>query len=121
MKRGLAVVLFLVALATSRVAAQAPAPAPLPPKTVRPGMTLAEVEQAWGKPQAVRTKGAYTYLTFPTSCLPGCGTHDIVTLQDGKVIDAIARSDGRHYDGTASFTARPPAYTPPAGAPAAPR
>ena len=69
----------------------------------------------------MRTRGAFTYATFPTPCLPGCGTHDIVILQDGKVVDAIARSSGRRYDGQASYTQRPPAYTPPADASTAPR
>jgi hypothetical protein len=88
---------------------------------VRPGMTVDEVKTAWGAPSAERTRGAFTYLTFPTACLPGCGTHDIVILQDGKVVDAIARSNGRRYEGNASYTARAPGYTAPAGATAAPR
>jgi hypothetical protein len=88
---------------------------------VKPGMTVDEVRAAWGAPSAERTRGSFTYLTFPTACLPGCGTHDIVILQDGKVVDAIARSNGRRYEGNASYTARVPGYTPPAGATAAPR
>ena len=111
--RRLGVVLALLAVPFGRAAAQAP--------TVRAGMTLDEVTHAWGAPQAARTRGAFTYLTFPTACLPGCGTHDIVILQDGRVVDAIARSNGRHYEGTASYTARTPGYTPPAGATATPR
>jgi hypothetical protein len=111
--RRLGVALALLAVPSGRAAAQAP--------TVHAGMTLDEVTHAWGAPQAVRTRGAFTYLTFPTACLPGCGTHDIVILQDGKVVDAIARSNGRHYEGTASYTARTPGYTPPAGATATPR
>ena len=89
--------------------------------TVRPGMTADEVKGAWGAPSAERTRGDFTYLTYPTACLPGCGTHDIVILQDGKVVDAIARSNGRRYEGNASYTARTPGYTAPAGATAAPR
>jgi hypothetical protein len=111
--RRLAVLLALAGLAGTRAEAQAP--------TVRPGMTVDEVRAAWGAPSAERTRGNFTYLTFPTACLPGCGTHDIVILQDGKVVDAIARSNGRRYEGTPSYTARTPGYTPPAGATAAPR
>jgi hypothetical protein len=111
--RRLVVTLALAGLAATRAEAQAP--------TVRPGMTVDEVRAAWGAPSAERTRGNFTYLTFPTACLPGCGTHDIVILQDGKVVDAIARSNGRRYEGTPSFTARTPGYTPPAGATAAPR
>ena len=113
MIRQLLVALALVGLAATRAEAQAP--------TIRPGMTADEVKAAWGAPSAERTRGNFTYLTFPTACLPGCGTHDIVILQDGKVVDAIARSNGRRYEGTASYTARTPGYTPPAGATAAPR
>ncbi|HEX5819638.1 MAG TPA: hypothetical protein VFY20_12200 [Gemmatimonadales bacterium] len=111
--RTLLVALALAAGAATRAEAQSP--------TVRPGMTVAEVKAAWGAPSAERTRGSFTYLTFPTACLPGCGTHDIVILQDGKVIDAIARSNGRRYEGNASYTARVPGYTAPAGATAAPR
>lgn len=85
--------------------------------TVRPGMTAAEVRAAWGEPQATRERGSFTYLVFPTSCLPECGSHDVVILENGRVVDAIARSNGRRYEGTASYTTRTPAYTPAAGAP----
>ena len=113
MIRRLLAALALTAGAATHAAAQSP--------TVRPGMTVDEVKAAWGAPSAERTRGNYTYLTFPTACLPGCGTHDIVILQDGKVVDAIARSNGRRYEGNASYTARAPGYTAPAGATAAPR
>jgi hypothetical protein len=111
--RRLLMALAFAGLAATRAEAQAP--------TIRPGMTADEVKAAWGAPSAERTRGNFTYLTFPTACLPGCGTHDIVILQDGKVVDAIARSNGRRYEGTASYTARTPGYTPPSGATAAPR
>ena len=105
-----AAVLLALALVASRDArAQA--------GTIRPGMTADEVRAAWGQPQAERVRGAYSYLVFPTPCLPGCGTHDVVILENGRVVDAIARSSGRRYEGTASYTTRAPAYTPPAGAP----
>ena len=109
--------LLLMFAAAAGVTARAEAQAP----TVRPGMTVDEVKSAWGAPSAERTRGSFTYLTFPTACLPGCGTHDIVILQDGRVVDAIARSNGRRYEGNATYTARTPGYTAPAGATAAPR
>ena len=113
MIRRLATALALFLLVAARAEAQ--------DATVRAGRSLEEVKAAWGEPQATRTRGAFTYLTFPTPCLPGCGSHDIVILEDGKVVDAIARSAGRRYEGTASQTARTPGYTPPAGATTAPR
>ena len=78
--------------------------------TVKPGMTRAEVITAWGEPYAERTRGAYTYMSFKSDCLPACGTHDVVTLKDGKVIDAIARSSNHKYDGTSSVQ-RTPGFT----------
>jgi hypothetical protein len=105
-------ILATLALATVLVAARAEAQAA--PPAVRAGMTEQEVKAAWGEPQATRQRGAFTYLVFPTACLPGCGSHDVVILENGKVIDAIARSDGRRYEGAPH---RPPAYT----APEAPR
>jgi hypothetical protein len=113
MIRSLLLAFAMVAGVTARAEAQAP--------TVRPGMTADEVKTAWGAPSAERVRGDFTYLTFPTACLPGCGTHDIVILQDGKVVDAIARSNGRRYEGHASYIARAPGYTAPAGVTAAPR
>jgi hypothetical protein len=109
----LALALALLSGAATRAEAQG--------ATVRPGMTADDVKAAWGAPSAERIRGDFTYLSFPTACLPGCGTHDIVILQHGKVVDAIARSNGRRYEGNASYTARTPGYTPPAGATAAPR
>ncbi len=78
--------------------------------TVKPGMTRAEVVAAWGEPYAERTRGAYMYMSFKSDCLPACGTHDVVTLKDGKVIDAIARSSNHKYDGSSSVQ-RTPGFT----------
>jgi hypothetical protein len=95
-----------LALATLLGAARAEAQ----DRTVRAGMTGAEVTAAWGEPQATRTRGAFTYLVFPTPCLPACGSHDVVILENGRVIDAVARSSGRRYEGAAPRT---PGYTAP--------
>jgi hypothetical protein len=82
--------------------------------TVRPGMTEAEVVAAWGEPLARRTKGAFTYLHFETDCLKECGTYDVVILEGGQVVDAIARSKNHRYDGVSSSpTDRAPEFTPP--------
>ncbi len=84
-------------------------------QTVKPGMTADEVKAAWGEPFATRARGEYTYLIYASDCLPGCGSHDVVTLQNGKVIDAIARSSGRHFEGTATIDNKTPGFTPPPG------
>ncbi len=82
---------------------------------VRPGMTAAEVTAAWGAPTSTRTRGNYTYLNYPSSCMPSCGTQDVVILQDGKVVDAIARSSNHPYEGPSSLTGKAPGFTDSAG------
>lgn len=82
---------------------------------IRPGMTAADVEAAWGKPVATRTEGNQTYFFYRNDCLKRCGTFDVVFLQDGQVVDAIVRASYHRYDGTSSSPAdRKPAFTPPA-------
>jgi hypothetical protein len=98
---------FLTCLVAGPVAAQDPA-------AVRPGMTETEVVAAWGEPLAKRTRGSFTYLHFQTDCLKECGTYDVVILEGGQVVDAIARSKNHRYDGVSSSPVeRPPEYTAP--------
>lgn len=102
-------ILFAAAVLTgSAGAAQAQMP-------VRPGMTAEEVTAAWGAPSATRTRGEYTYLSYPSSCMPDCGTQDVVILQGGKVVDAIARSSNHPYEGASSLTGKAPGFTDTAG------
>jgi hypothetical protein len=96
----------LLASAATTARAQAP---------VRPGMTAEQVAAAWGAPTSTRTRGAFTYLNYPSSCMPACGTQDVVILQDGKVVDAIARSSNHPYDGPSSLTGKTPGFTDTAG------
>ncbi|HEU5170309.1 MAG TPA: hypothetical protein VFU46_07215 [Gemmatimonadales bacterium] len=100
--------LLLVALAgPGTVAAQEPG-------AIRPGMTETEVKAAWGEPLARRTRGDFTYLHYETDCLRACGTYDVVILEGGQVVDAIARSKNHRYDGVSSSPAdREPHYTAP--------
>src|SRR3989454_10443670 len=70
--------------------------------TVNPGMSEREVYELWAAPAAVRRVGAYTYLFFRNGCQYTCGTMDVVTLQNGKVVDVIARWDGHRYSGESS-------------------
>ncbi|HET8623072.1 MAG TPA: hypothetical protein VFM14_05880 [Gemmatimonadales bacterium] len=98
---------FAAWLAAGPLAAQEPA-------TIRPGMSEAEVVAAWGEPLARRTRGDFTYLHFQTDCLKECGTYDVVILEGGQVVDAIARSKNHRYDGVSSSpTNRAPEFTPP--------
>jgi hypothetical protein len=97
---------MLLAGVTAELRAQTP---------VRPGMTAEQVTAAWGAPSASRTRGDFTYLNYPSSCMPACGTQDVVILQGGKVVDAIARSSNHPYDGPSSLTGKAPGFTDAAG------
>jgi len=102
--------ILLTALLLAGVSVDARAQTP-----VRPGMTAEQVTAAWGTPSATRTRGEYTYLSYPSSCMPGCGTQDVVILRGGVVVDAIARSSNHPYDGPSSLSGRPPGFTDSAG------
>ena len=102
--------ILLSALLLAGVASEARAQTP-----VRPGMTAEEVTAAWGAPSATRTRGDYTYMSYPSSCMPACGTQDVVILQSGKVVDAIARSSNHPYDGPSSLSGKAPGFTDTAG------
>ncbi len=90
-----AVVIALLLLATTSLWSQEI-------KTIRPGMTEAEVVTAWGQPMTVRKAGTRSYLYYRNDCLKRCGTYDIVFLEGGQVVDAVVRDRGRKYDGVAS-------------------
>ncbi len=70
--------------------------------TVNPGMSEREVYELWAAPAAVRRVGQYTYLFYQNGCEYTCGTMDVVTLKDGRVVDVIARWDGHRYSGESS-------------------
>jgi hypothetical protein len=70
--------------------------------TVNPGMSEREVYELWAAPAAVRRVGSYTYLFFQNGCEYTCGTMDVVTLENGRVVDAIVRWDGHRYSGESS-------------------
>ena len=81
-------------------------------KTIRPGMSEAEVRSAWGEPVTSRKAGDYHYLFYENGCLRACGTYDVVILQGGQVVDAITRGKDHRYDGVSSSPAdRAPHYT----------
>ena len=83
-------------------------------RTIRPGMTEAEVRTAWGEPFTVRQAGVMSYLYYRNDCLQRCGTYDVVFLERGQVIDAVVRDSHRRYDGIASSPVdRKPGFTKP--------
>jgi hypothetical protein len=71
-------------------------------KSIKPGMTEAEVRTAWGEPLTARKAGNMMYLFYNSDCLRSCGTHDVVFLENGQVVDAVVRDSHRGYDGVAS-------------------
>jgi len=70
--------------------------------TIAPGMSEKDVYTLWGAPVAVRRQGDWTYLFFRNGCEYTCGTEDIVTLQNGRVVDAVLRWPGHGYSGQSS-------------------
>jgi hypothetical protein len=70
--------------------------------TINPGMAEREIYAMWGAPEAVRRVGEFTYLYFKNGCEYTCGILDIVTLQNGQVVDAVLRWDGHRYSGESS-------------------
>jgi hypothetical protein len=103
-----------VVAAAALLALGAPAVRAQEVKTIRPGMTEADVRAAWGAPVTSRKAGDYTYLFYENGCVRTCGTYDVVVLQGGQVVDAIVRAKDHGYDGVSSSPAdRKPHYTPP--------
>jgi len=67
--------------------------------TIFPGMAERDVYSLWGAPAAVRHRGEFTFLFFQNGCEYSCGMMDVVTLQSGRVIDAVLRWPGHSYGG----------------------
>ena len=72
------------------------------PPTIDPGMTRAQVVAKLGEPMSTRSYDGHTYLLYKNGCERSCGMSDLVVLDSDKVVDAIFRSDARHYSGTSS-------------------
>ncbi|HUL04411.1 MAG TPA: hypothetical protein VLV16_14415 [Gemmatimonadales bacterium] len=73
--------------------------------TIDPGMHERDVYSLWGPPAAVRHLGEFTWLYFRNGCEYTCGIMDVVTLQNGLVVDAILRWPGHGYSGESSSPA----------------
>jgi hypothetical protein len=108
------VMLFAAALLALPVLARAqdpapaqPAPAPAPaaspaPSMVRPGMSVNDVVAAWGEPAITKRNGDWTFLFYRNHNERQVGWLDVVFLQNGQVVDCIARGDGHVYAGQSS-------------------
>lgn len=102
--------MLAAALLAIPVLAQAQQPAPAPSATsaaaasgmVRPGMTQNEVTAAWGEPAIIKRNGDWTFLFYRNYNERQVGWLDVVFLQNGQVVDCIARGDGHQYAGQSS-------------------
>jgi hypothetical protein len=70
--------------------------------SVSPGMSRAKVVAALGTPSTERTVGEFRYLFYANACGKRCGMNDLVILRRDSVVDAVFRSNTRHYTGTSS-------------------
>jgi hypothetical protein len=88
--------------------------------TIDSGMTEAQVIAALGQPLSTRSFRSFTYLLYRNGCEKTCGMNDLVTLDSGKVIDAVFRSPSRRYSGKSSSPRAIPAAEASKGKPDAP-
>jgi outer membrane protein assembly factor BamE (lipoprotein component of BamABCDE complex) len=107
-------------LAGCAVVLLAAAPARAQVTTIDPGMTERQVIATLGRPLSTRSYKSFTYLFYRNGCEKKCGMNDLVTLDSGKVVDAVFRSSGRHYSGTSSSPRAIPAAEASKGNPDAP-
>jgi hypothetical protein len=70
--------------------------------SIDPGMTREQVVAKLGEPLSARSLNGITYLFYKNGCEKTCGMNDLVTLDSGKVIDAVFRSPSRKYTGMSS-------------------
>ncbi|MDQ6829952.1 MAG: hypothetical protein M3081_13920, partial [Gemmatimonadota bacterium] len=80
--------LFIVVCLVASAATAAPASA----QSIDPGMNREQVMGRLGPVVAERTVGPRSYLFYRNGCEIDCGTHDIVILENGIVVDAIFRA-----------------------------
>lgn len=103
-----AAVTLVVTPAIARAQDPAPAPVPSAPVSapevamVRPGMNENEVRNAWGEPAIVKKNGDWTFLFYRNYDERRVGWLDVVFLQNGQVVDCIARGNGHAYAGQSS-------------------
>jgi hypothetical protein len=72
---------------------------------IDPGMTREQVVARLGRPVSEHSSAHATYLYYSNGDEKKYGMHDFVVLEDGKVVDAVFRSEGRKYNGKSSSPA----------------
>ncbi|MEP6692267.1 MAG: hypothetical protein ABJD07_13990 [Gemmatimonadaceae bacterium] len=101
-------------------ASSAATPATARTQGIDPGMNREQVMARLGPVVAERTVGSRSYLFYRNGCEIECGTHDIVILNDGVVVDAIFRASYRRFTGRSSSPVALPARGDSTPAPVAP-
>jgi hypothetical protein len=89
-----AAVLFSISLASAGAAQKV--------ASIDPGMSREQVVARLGEPLSAKSFERFTYLLYRNGCEKKCGMNDVVTLDSGKVVDAVFRSPSRRYTGTSS-------------------
>ena len=109
----------VLTLAAALALAAAPARAAAQDSTtaISPGMSEADVRARWGDPVAVRASGDWKFLFYRNQMERSVGWYDTVFLQNGQVVDCIARGAGHAYLGQSSS---PPGRVPEPTHPAQP-
>ncbi|MFI5231918.1 MAG: outer membrane protein assembly factor BamE [Gemmatimonadales bacterium] len=79
--------------------------------SIDPGMNREEVIARLGKPVSEHASGARTYLYYSNGDEKKYGMHDLVALENGKVVDAVFRSSARKFNGKSSSPAAVPPET----------
>ncbi len=76
--------------------------------SIDPGMSREQVIARLGKPISEHTSGDHLYLYYSNGDEKRYGMHDLVALENGKVVDAVFRSSTRKFSGKSSSPAPVP-------------
>lgn len=71
-------------------------------RTINPGMTTDEVRAVFGAPDAMSSRGNFTYYFYDNGCERSCGFLDLVIFDNGQVVDAVLRAPWHAYAGESS-------------------
>jgi hypothetical protein len=76
--------------------------------SIDPGMSREQVIARLGKPISEHSSGDHTYLYYSNGDEKKYGMHDLVALENGKVVDAVFRASTRKFSGKSSSPAPVP-------------
>lgn len=76
--------------------------------SIDPGMSREQVIARLGRPVSEHSSRTATYLYYSNGDEKKYGMHDLVILENGKVVDAVFRSSARKFSGKSSSPAPVP-------------